>query len=137
MQYTVPRPFYEKLAERLGDRSSAEQFVASLETVMQQIVADAHKIAADQTGGIKMELKEELSNTLVTRDLFETRIQAIQDHIDQRFAVVDERFLRFENRIDERFKRNDLKFNLLIGILLFGFTLFNPGFLELVKLILK
>lgn len=54
-------------------------------------------------------------NELVTRDLFE-----------ERFKVVD-----------ERFKRLELKLNILIILVLLALTLFNPAFLSIIEKLLK
>jgi len=144
MNYRVPRPLYESLAEKLKDRSLAEQFVLSIEDAVDEIDRGVHGGISERVGGIKMEVKEDLSKILVTRERFE----ALEDHLDERFNGVDLRFqamqrqmdLRFNSiqlHIDERFKRIDLKFNVLIGLLIAGFTLFNPGFLELLKMVIK
>jgi len=140
MNYRVPRPLYESLAERLGDRALAERFSLSIEEAVDEIGNGVHLEMADSAGRIKMEVKEDLSKILVTRERFE----ALQDHMDERFKGVDLRFQAMQEHIDkrfaiidERFKRIDLKFNVLIGLLIAGFTLFNPGFLELLKTILQ
>lgn len=126
MTYRVPRPLYESLAEKLMDRSLAEQFVLSIEEAVDEIDHGVQSGFSERAGGIKMEVREDLTKILVTRERFE----ALQDHVDLRFQTM-------QDRIDERFKRMDLKFNVLIGLLIAGFTLFNPGFLELLKVILQ
>jgi len=133
MNYRVPRPLYERLAERLGDRVLAERFSLSIEEAVDEIDRGLRGEIAGLIGGIKMEVKEDLTKILVTRERFE----ALQEHIDERFKGVDLRFQAMQAHIDERFKRIDLKFNVLIGILVAGFTLFNPGFLELVKMVIQ
>jgi len=115
MNYRVPRPLYESLAEKLGDRALAERFSLSIEEAVDEIGNGVHQEMTDSTGRIKMEVRDDLTKILVTRERFD----ALQDHID------------------ERFKRIDLKFNVLIGLLIAGFTLFNPGFLELLKIIVQ
>jgi hypothetical protein len=54
-------------------------------------------------------------NELVTRDLFE-----------EKFKVVD-----------EKFKRLELKLNILIILVLLALTLFNPAFLSIIEKLLK
>jgi hypothetical protein len=54
-------------------------------------------------------------NELVTRDLFE-----------ERFKVVD-----------EKFKRLELKLDILIILVLLALTLFNPAFLSIIEKLLK
>jgi len=181
IDYTIPRPLYEVLVEKLGDRNAAEQFAASIEEAVRRIGLVVHRETIEKTGMVKTDIMKELSETLVTRDVFEERFESMQNLMDRRFSQMQEqtdvrfhlmheqmdaRFqamneqidIRFQSTqeqmnirfqaiqdhvdqrfalVDERFRRIDLKFNILIGILLFGFTLFNPSFLELVKVFVK
>ena len=209
MKYRIPRTLFKRLEENLGDLNSAEQFASSLEEAVEEINRRTAAATVDKVSSIKMDIKDDLSNTLVTREMFQAlhehmdfkfqsmeedmdhRFHAMQeqmDHrfhamqeqmehgfhamqeqmnnsfhsiqnqmehgfavvdqkfavvdqkfavVDQKFAVVNEKFLRLENKVDERFKRMDIKFNFLIGILVAGFTVFNPGFLELLKSLLR
>ena len=119
MTYTVPRPLYEVLAENLKDRKAADAFARSIEEAVQEISRMAEKETIEKMSVTKMEIKQDLTNTLVTRELFEAEIK----HIDQRFQSLREHF--------------DLKFNILIGIMLFGFTVFNPAFIDLIKMFFR
>ena len=140
MQYNLPRPVFNKLEENLGDRQSTENLASSIEAAVNEIGAATARGTVEKMSIVKSEIKKDLSRTLVTRELFEERINSIQNQMDQRFAMVDqkfalvdEKFNHLEEKIEERFKRTDLKFHLLIGICIAGFSLFNPGFIEIVS----
>ena len=144
MQYNLPRPVFNKLEENLGDRQTAEELASSMENAVNEIgkAVDSHTVEKMEI--VKSEIKEDLSKTLVTRELFEERINSIQNQMDQRFAMVDQKFALVDEKfrhVDEKFRhleeKMNLKFHLLIGICIAGFTLFNPGFIEIVKLLLK
>ena len=126
MTYTVPRPLYEVLAENLKDRKAADDFARSIEEAVLEISRMAEKETIEKTSVIKMEIKEDLAKTLVTRELFETEMENI-----------DHRFHSMQDHMDLRFKHMDFKFNILIGISLLGFTLLNPAFIDLIKMFIK
>ena len=144
MTYSVPRPVYEKLAETLQDRKIADEFAGSIEAAVNALETRIQSETVEKIAVVKQEVKEDLGRTLVTRELFESRLTALQSHTDQRFEAVDIRFGAMQNymdqrfsssqaHMDERFKRMELWFKLLVGIGLFGITLANPGFIELLK----
>ena len=103
----------------------------------------------------KAEIKEDLTKVLVTRELFEERFlnmnqvmserfesmnqvmnerfESMNQLMNERFANVEERFLSMKVYIDERFKRTELWLKILVGLSLFGITLANPGFIEIIK----
>jgi len=152
MTYTVPRPLYEVLAENLKDRKAADAFARSIEEAVQEISRMAEKETIEKMSVTKMEIKEDLANTLVTRELFEEkftsqnswineRFQSMQEQMDMRFQSMQEqmdmRFQSMQEQMDLRFKHMDFKFNILIGISLVGFTLLNPEFISLIKMFFK
>ena len=93
----------------------------------------------------KMEIKQDLTNTLVTRELFEEKFTSQNSWINERFQSMQEqmdtRFQSMQEQMDIRFQslreHFDLKFNILIGISLLGFTLLNPEFISLIKMFFK
>jgi len=89
---------------------------------------------------IRMKIKDELRNELVTKDLFNEKMKAIderfvalEEKMDVRFKATDQRIDHLEMKMDERFKRTDLKMNIIIGISLLAMTVFNPQFLGLLS----
>ena len=115
--YSLPRDAYELLVEALGEKQKAEIFAQALERSIQAIDERAEAAIVEKKGQIKVELREELRQELVTRELFEERMK-----------VIDERF----NMVDERFKSLNFKLNIFIAIALLALTLANPTFAALV-----
>ena len=122
--YTLPRDAYELLVEALGEKQKAEVFARALERSIQGIDERADAAIVEKKGQIKSELREELRQELVTRELFEGRMNVIEE----RFNRVDERF----NVVDEKFTSLNFKLNIFIAIALLALTLANPTFAALV-----
>jgi len=136
MTYTVPRPLYEVLAENLKDRKAADAFARSIEDAVDEISKMAEKETIEKMSVSKMEIKENLVNTLVTRELFEEkftsqnswinerfqsmqeqmnmRFQSMQEQMDMRFQSMQEqmdmRFQSMQEQMDMRFKQVDMRF---------------------------
>ena len=144
--YTLPRDAYELLVEALGEKQKAEIFARALERSIQAIDERADAAIVEKKGQIKSELRDDLRQELVTRELFEERMKVI----DERFNVVDERFKSLEramnerftslekemnerfNVVNERFTSLNFKLNIFIAIALLALTLANPTFAALV-----
>ena len=116
--YSLPRDAYELLVEALGEKQKAEIFARALERSIQAIDERADAAIVDKKGQIKSELRDDLRQELVTRELFEERMK-----------VIDERF----NLVDEKFTSLNYKLNLFIAIALLALTLANPTFAALVS----
>ena len=118
--YTLPREAYELLVEALGEKSKAETLARALERSIQAIEERADEAIVEKKGLIKIELKDELRQELVTRELFEERMKVIDEKfkslergVNERFNVVDERFKSLERGVNERFNVVDEKFKSL------------------------
>ena len=132
MQYTLPRDAFEVLVDTFKDRVRAEKFAKAIEDIVEFSKERADQEITEKKELIKIELKEELKNELVTRDIFEERFNGLNERfksIDERFKSMDERF----KSIDERFKSLDFKLNIFIGLTLILLTFANPSFIELIK----
>ncbi|MDH5655473.1 MAG: hypothetical protein OEZ34_06165 [Spirochaetia bacterium] len=148
MQYSIPRPVFNKLEKSLGDKQTAEELASSMENAVNEISMAVDRQTIEKMNLVKSEIKDDLTKTLVTRELFEEKFNSMETYVnqrfiamenkmDQRFLLVDEKLLHLEEKMEERFKRTDFKFHVLIGISVIGFTLINPEFINLIKLILK
>jgi hypothetical protein len=134
--YTLPRDAFDLLLDALGEKEKAEIFAKAMESAIEAIDDKAKEAIVEKKGHIKIELKEELKNELVTRDIFEEKFKII----DERFKVIDERFKSLEkemnerfNVVDERFKSLNFKLNIFIAIALIALTLANPTFVKLIE----
>ena len=81
----------------------------------------------------KIKIKVGLRSELVQKDFFTKTMKGM----DARFELVDQRFGHLEMKIDERFKRTDLKINALIGLVILTMTVFNPTFMDVLARLLK
>ena len=126
--YSLPRDAYELLVEALGEKEKAEVFARALERSIQAIDERANGAIIEKKEQIKGEVREELRQELVTRELFEEQMKVI----DGRFNLVDERFKSLATEMNERFTSLNFKLNIFIAIALLALTLANPTFAALV-----
>jgi hypothetical protein len=127
--YTLPREAFDILQESLGGKQKAEVLARTLESVISSIQQRTKEEILEQKQFLKVALKEELKQELVTREIFE-----------ERFNFIDERFKSLENTMAEKFKVVDEKFaslhfkmNLFIAIALIALTFANPAFVQLLQ----
>ena len=105
--YSLPRDAYELLVEALGEKQKAEVFARALERSIQAIDERADAAIVEKKGQIKSELRDDLRQELVTRELFEEWMK-----------VIDERFKSLEREMNERFTSLNFKLNIFIAIAL-------------------
>jgi len=122
MQYSLPRDAFEILVETFKSKEKAEKFAKAIEEIIDFSREKSKEEILEKKELSKIEIKEELKNELVTKELF-----------DERFNVIEERF----KNIDERFKMLDFKLNIFIAIALIALTFANPTFVEIIKQIFK
>jgi len=120
--FMLPRDVFNILVDTFKDQTKAEKFANAIEEIVNISIQKAEKEIVEKKELTKIELKEELKNELVTRELF-----------DERFKNIDERF----KNIDERFKILDFKINILIALTMIVLTFANPTFTNLIKEIFK
>ena len=126
--YSLPRDAYELLVEALGEKEKAEVFARALERSIQAIDERANGAIIEKKEQIKGEVREELRQELVTRELFEERMKVI----DERFKSLETEMVQRFNVVDERFTSLNFKLNIFIAIALLALTLANPTFAALV-----
>jgi hypothetical protein len=117
----VSRPSFDSFVDVLG-KPRAEAFVSEFEAAVNAQRSELLRELEVGQVQLKITVKDELRNELVTRELF-----------DERFKSLDERF----KVVDERFKRQDFKLNVLIGLAFVALTFANPTFVELVRHVVK
>ena len=122
MTYSIPREAFEILEDTFHSREKAKKFAEAIEEIILYSQQEAKKEIEEKKNILKIELKEELKNELVTRELFE-----------ERFKTVDERF----KNVDEQFKILNFKFNLLITLVIIALTFANPTFVTVIEKIFK
>lgn len=127
--YSLPRDAYELLVEALGEKQKAEIFAQALERSIQAIDERADAAIVEKKGQIKSELRDDLRQDLVTRELFEERMKVIDERFKSLETEINQRF----NVVDEKFTSLNYKLNLFIAIALLALTLANPTFAALVS----
>jgi len=124
MNYSLPRDSFEILVDTFKSKEKAEKFASAIE----ELINHATEIK-EKKELIKIELKEELKNELVTRELFEERFKSIEE----RFKSIDARF----KSIDARFDSLENKFNIMIILMLILLSFANPTFVDFLKELIK
>ncbi len=100
-----------------------------IEGSIQSIETQANEHAERNKGDLKSELYNDLRSELVTKEFVWAEINEVRTEIaDVRSEIAE---LRAE------MKQNALLLKILIGIAVFGLTLFNPAFVKLVELLMK
>ena len=132
MNYTVSRPSFNMFADVLG-KDRAEAFVSEFEQTV-----NAQRIALEQQltqhfeqqltlnqAQLKVTLKDELRNELVTRELFEERFKYVDSRFDQvnkRFEQVDKRFEQVDKRLDAIDKRFEQMISRMDSMMMWSFA---------------
>jgi len=115
MNYSLPRESFEILVDTFKSKEKAEKFASAIEKLIDHARENSKIEISEKKELVKIELKEELKNELVTRELFE-----------ERFKSMDERFKSLEN-----------KFNIVIILMLILISFANPTFVDFLKELIK
>ncbi len=111
------------------DREKAEVFAKAIEGSIQAIETQADERITHRKESLKAELYNELRAELATKEFVRAEINGVRAEIsDVRAEISDVR---------SEVKQNSLLLKILIGIAVFGLTLFNPAFVKLVELVFK
>lgn len=130
MAYSIPRDVFLLLEAAFNqDREKAEVFAKAIEGSIQAIERQADERITDKKEAIKVELYNELRTELATKEFVRAEINEVRAEISQvRAEIVG---------IRAELKQNAFLLKILIGIAVFGLTLFNPAFVKLVELVIK
>ena len=137
MSYSIPRDVFLLLEAAFNnDREKAEVFAKAIEGSIQAIENQADERITHKKETLKSELYNELRAELATKEFVRAEINEVRAEISGvRAEISDVRAEISEVRAD--LKQNSLLLKILIGIAVFGLTLFNPAFVKLVELIMK
>ncbi len=123
MAYSLPRNVFTLLESAFNqDREKAEIFAKAIEESIRAIEekADERIVAKKET--IKSELYNELRSELATKEFVRAEINQLRSEFSE---------------VRSEIKQNALLLKILMGIAVFGLTLFNPSFVKLVELFVK
>ena len=130
MAYSIPRDVFVLLEAAFNqDREKAEVFAKAIESSIQAIESQADERITHKKEAIKAELYNELRTELATKEFVRAEINGVRAEISEVRAEISE--------IRAELKQNALLLKILIGIAVFGLTLFNPAFVKLVELVIK
>jgi len=116
MSYSIPRDVFLLLETAFNqDREKAEIFARAIESSIQAIENQAEERITQRKETLKSELYNELRTELATKEFVRAEISEVRAEI----------------------KHIALLLKILIGIAVFGLTLFNPAFVKLVELVVK
>jgi len=123
MSYSIPRDVFLLLEAAFNqDREKAEIFAKAIESSIQAIENQADERITHKKEALKSELYNELRTELATKEFVRAEINEVRAEISE---------------VRAELKHNALLLKILIGIAVFGLTLFNPAFVKLVELIMK
>lgn len=127
--YTLPREAFDVLQESLGGKQKAEVLARTLETAISAIQQRAKEEILEQKQFLKVVLKEELKQELVTREIFEERSNIVEERFKSLETMIMARF----KVVDEKFASLHFKMNVFIAIALIALTFANPTFVQLLQ----
>ena len=137
MSYSIPRDVFQLLEAAFNqDREKAEIFARAIEGSIQAIENQAEEHITQKKETLKSELYNDLRTELATKEFVRAEINGVRAEINGVRAEISE--VRAEiSQIRAEIKHNALLLKVLIGIAVFGLTLFNPAFVKLVELITR
>ncbi len=122
----LPYDVVRVIEEAIPDRKRAEKVIRALEEGLGAVREEARA----QKEVVKAEIKEELAQEVASKaDI--ARIEEAISHL-----ATKEELARLEAKFEARFVRLEIWLKVLAGIMLAGFTLFNPGFHQVLKAII-
>ncbi|UQB42420.1 hypothetical protein JX580_00450 [Thiomicrospira microaerophila] len=125
MNYTLPRPIYDLLLEALGDKHKTDVFAQAIESSIQAIDDKAVESILEKKQQLKNELYDSLRSELATKEFVRAEISEVRAEISEVRAEISE--VRSEQ------KNMQILLKVIIGLMIFGLTLANPAFIELLK----
>ncbi|WP_044411191.1 hypothetical protein [Thiomicrospira microaerophila] len=111
MTYTLPRPIYDLLLEALGDKQKTDAFARAIESSIQAIDDKAVESILEKKQQLKNELYDSLRNELATKEFVRAEISEVRSEQKNMLILL----------------------KVIIGLMIFGLTLANPAFIELLK----
>ena len=126
MGVALPYDVVRVIEEAVPDRERAERVIRALEEGLGAIREEARA----QKEVIKGEIKKELAQEVASKaDI--ARIEEAISHLATKGELA-----RLEAKFESRFVRLEIWLKILAAIMLAGFTLFNPGFHQVLKAII-
>jgi hypothetical protein len=122
MTYNLPRNIYTLLEEALNDRNKSEVFARAIEESIQAIDDKSVELIQNRKSEIKHELYDSLKTELATKEFVRAEIASLKSEMQEE-----------NHELKAEIKQNSFMLKLLIGIAVFGLTIANPAFVEIIK----
>lgn len=137
MAYSIPRDLFLLLETAFNqDREKAEVFAKAIEGSIQAIEDQVDEHITHKKEALKAELYNELRTELATKEFVRAEINGVRAEISAVRGEISN--VRAEiNVLRGELKQVTLLLKVLIGIAVFGLTLFNPAFVKVIELIMK
>jgi chromosome segregation ATPase len=130
MAYSIPRDVFLLLETAFNqDREKAEVFAKAIEGSIQAIEHQADEHITQKKESLKAELYNELRAELATKEFVRAEINGVRAEISEVRSEI--------SGVRSELKQTTLLLKILIGIAVFGLTIFNPAFVKLVELVIK
>lgn len=137
MAYSLPHDMFILLETAFNqDRGKAEIFAKVIEGSIQVVSDKADQQIVDKKEAIKSELYNELRSELATKEFVRAEINGVRAEMGDLRAEFHDLRAEFHD-LRAEVKQNTLLLKVLIGLAIFGLTLFNPAFVKLVELMMK
>ena len=125
MTYTLPRNIFDLLLEAIGDKQKTEVFARAIESSIQAIDDKAVESITEKKHQLKAELYNDLRSELATKEFVRAEISEVRAEISEVRTEISE--------VRAEIKAMQTWMKVLVGLMVFGLTLANPGFIELIK----
>ncbi len=124
----IENNLYSRLLQKLPTKEELKNEINRLENEI--------KYLGNEIGNLK-----EFIQKLVTKEEFKSEINRLENKIESETIRLETKLKRLENDFKIEFKhleeKIDIKFKIVIGLIILGFTLFNPNFITIFKMFLS
>ncbi len=120
MGMALPYEVVKVIEEAVQDPEKAAKVIRAIEEGLGAVREEAKA----QKEVVKAELKDELTRELVTK----ADLEILRREMREEMA-------RLEAKFEARFVRLEIWLKVIVGVMIAGFTLFNPGFHQFLRII--
>lgn len=123
------------LEDELG-KEKAEKVVKIIDKALENLETRVQ----EQKPILKAEIKEELLRELATKydiQIIKLEIENTKKEVQQEINIHRKETENIKIELEKKIEKIEIYLKVLIGLAILGFTIFNPGFLEIIKSIVK
>ena len=124
MAVSLPYNVIKAIEDAVPQSEQAEKVIRAIE----QSLCAIRKEAQDREAMVKAQVEEAVKAGLKDELASKEDLALLRAELKVDISALKEEFLRLEYKMERRFL-------ILLGVMLAGFTLFNPGFIQTIKVI--